>query len=141
MKSDTIRAVDEMHKNGYSCVLCDGNSMYTSRETGVKPLVGFIESDIDFTGFCASDKIVGKATAMLYVILNVSEVYAEVMSEDGLQMLQKHGITAYYGTLVGEIQNRMKNDICPMDKAVGGLTEPAEGLTAIKNKMAEMNIK
>ncbi len=140
MRSDTRTASETMHKHGYSCVLCKGDILYTSNETGVKPLLGFIEKN-NCCGFCAADKIVGKAAAMLYIILGVTEVYADVMSEAGSQMLTSHGITAYYGTLTKEIRNRQDTDICPMDKAVLNISDPAEAYAAIKKRLSEMNMK
>ena len=49
-----------------TCVLSDGNRLIKSRERGVKPLIGFIESGKSFKGFTAADKVVGKAAALLY---------------------------------------------------------------------------
>lgn len=137
MKSDTLNAKEIMQKNGYSCVLCSGEVIYTSGERGVKPLLGFIEKD-NCRGFCAADKIIGKAAAMLYVILGVSEVYADVMSEAGLNILTEHEISAHYDTLTKEIRNRQDTDICPMDKAVQNISEPLDALEAIKKRLSEM---
>lgn len=136
MRNDTIKAKEILEQGHYTCVLCKGTITYTSTESGVKPLLSMIEMNTKYTGFCAADKIVGKAAAMLYVVLGVTEVYSDVMSEDGLQMLQKHHISAYYDTLVKEIRNRVNTDICPMDKAVKNITNPKEGLKAIKEKIS-----
>ena len=66
--------------------------MYSSTERGVKPLLDFIENGPNLRGFSAADKIVGKAAALLYVLLGVKEVYAPVMSETALYTLAHNGI-------------------------------------------------
>lgn len=138
MKSDTIRAKEIMETHNFTCVLCKDDIMYTSSERGVKPLLNFIENNINCAGLCAADKIVGKAAAMLYVLLGVDEVYADVMSEAGIKMLNEHNIKPYYNTSVKSIRNRKNTGICPMEETVQFLSIPEEGLKAIKNKLAQL---
>lgn len=138
MKSDLEKSKEIFASGDYTCVLCKGEAVYTSKERGVKPLIMWLESGTDFTGFCASDKIVGKAAAMIYALLKVENVYAPVMSEEGARVLRKHGITPIYDTLVKEIRNRMDTGICPMEEAVKDIENPSEALNAIKQKIKQM---
>ena len=55
--------------------------MLTSTERGVKPLLQWLDGENRVKGFSAVDKVVGRAAAFLYVLLEVKEVYAGVMSE------------------------------------------------------------
>lgn len=55
--------------------------MLTSTERGVKPLLQWLDGENSVKGFSAVDKVVGRAAAFLYVLLEVKEVYAGVMSE------------------------------------------------------------
>ena len=43
------------------------------------------------------DKVVGRAAAFLYVLLEVKEIYAGVMSEGAADVLSKYGICSGYG--------------------------------------------
>ena len=138
MKSDLEKS-KEIFKNGdYTCVLCKDEITYTSTERGLKPLITWLENGTDLTGVSASDKIVGKAAAMVYSLLKVDSVYAPVMSEDGAKTLEKSGITPLYDTLVKEIRNRLNTGLCPMEETVKNISEPKKALAAIKQKIKQM---
>ena len=74
------KAKETLESGGYTCVLTDGTIVYTSKLRGVKPLVQFLESGTIPSGFSAADKVIGRATAYLYVLLGVREVYAQIIS-------------------------------------------------------------
>ena len=93
----------------------------------------------DVGGWSAADRIVGKAAAMLYVLLGVGEVHAEVMSEDALSLLAAHGISAECEVRSRTIKNRAGTDSCPMEKAVGGIADPAAAACAIGAKLDELS--
>lgn len=125
---------------GYTCVLRRNDTLYTAAERGVKPLVRWLADGIDTAGFSAADKVVGRATAYLYVLLGVKEVWAAVMSEAAAEVLHRHGIAASQDKLVKNIINRTGTGICPFEEAVLNIHTPEEALTAIRQKMAQMNI-
>lgn len=129
-----------LEENGYTCVLRKGDILHTATERGVKPLVRWLTEGIDVRGFSAADKVVGKATAYLYVLLGVKEVYAHIMSVSARDVLTRHGITAASGKLVENIINRRGDGICPFEAAVLNIHTPEEALTAIRAKMTEMGI-
>lgn len=125
---------------GYTCVLRRGEQEYVSTLRGVKPLVQWVESDLDLRGFSAADKVVGKATAYLYVLLGIRALYAHVISVSALEVLKAHGIDVEYGTLAEHIINRAGDGICPFEAAVMDIHEPQSAYTAIRTKMRQMNI-
>ena len=125
---------------GFTCVLRNNETVYTATERGVKPLVRWLTEGIDARGFTAADKVVGRATAYLYVLLGVREVWAAVMSEAAAEVLSRHGIAASQGKLVPNIINRAGTGICPFEEAVLEIHDPQGALTAIRAKMAQMNI-
>lgn len=125
----------------YTCVLSDGVKAYTSGERGVKPLVHFIEKENLPHGLFAADKVVGKATAYLYVILKIRGLYAKVISEPAVKVLQQHGIALKYDTLVPNIINRTQNGICPFEEAVLLQENAEDAYNTIIEKMKEMNIE
>lgn len=127
-------------EGNYTCVLHKQDTIYTATERGVKPLVRWLTEGIDVRGFSAADKVVGRATAYLYVLLGVREVWAAVMSEAAAEVLHRHGIAASQDKLVPNIINRAGTGICPFEEAVLNIQTPAEALTAIRQKMAQMNI-
>ena len=100
MKGDWERAAGLLAARGYTCVLCKGEKVYTSTARGVGPLIRWLDEKTDLNGFCAADKVVGKAAAALYVLLGVAAVYAPVMSGMAVQMLEEHGIEVRYDQCV-----------------------------------------
>lgn len=129
-----------LEENRCTCVLRRGDTVYTATERGVKPLVRWLTQGTDLRGFSAADKVVGRATAYLYVLLGVEEVWAAVMSEAAAEVLRRHGITAAQDQLVPNIINRTGTGICPFEEAVLNIHTPEEALTAIRAKMLEMHI-
>ena len=134
------KAKEFLLSGNYTCVLYKENDVYTSTLRGVKPIVQWLESDLDFHGYFAADKVVGKATAFLYSLLGVRAVYAHVISRSALEVLQAQNIDAEYGTLVDYIINRRGDGICPFESAVLEVHDPQEAYNTIKDKMKEMNI-
>ena len=119
---------------GYTCVLCRGEKIYTATARGVRPLVDWLDSGLDLMGFSAADKVVGRATAFLYVLLGVRKVHALVMSTPAKNALEENGITALCDREVPGIINRRGDGPCPFEEAVLGIADPMDALTAIRKK-------
>ena len=140
MKSDLQKAKEIMETYGDTCVLCRGDVVFTSTERGIKPLVEFIDNHTDMKGFSAADKIVGKAAAMLYVILGVKAVYSPVMSETAAEVFKNYNIVYECDELTQNIINRNGNGICPMEETVKNISDPREGFAAVKGRLKNMGI-
>ena len=138
MRTDLERAKQTLARGGHTAVLCREDAVYITDERGVKPLLDWIAAGTDLAGFSAADKAVGKAAALLYVLLGVREVYAPLMSEPARRALEGHGITAGWGQLVPAIRNRSGDGLCPMEQAVWEIEEPEAALAAIRAKLAQM---
>lgn len=127
-------------EQGYTCVIIkNGKTVFSSRESGIKPLIDAIDSRLDVRGCTAADKIVGKAAALLYAYMCIEAVYADVMSKDGLSILQSRGIKAEYKILTDKIINRKGTDICPMEKAVAEISDPSQALRALAKAAGKYN--
>ena len=137
--NNLMNAKEILLSGGYTCVLIKDERIYTSKERGVKPLIQFFEGKEDLSDFSAADKVVGKATAFLYALLGVKEVYASVISKGALCVLRDYGIDAQYETLTDYIINRKGTDICPFEKAVSDVNEKEEAYRLILSRMKEMN--
>lgn len=131
---------DLLFSGEYTCVLSDGNKIYTSDLRGVRPLVKWYTDKMDFAGFSAADKVVGKATAFLYVLLKVKYVYADVLSVSAKKVFDDNGIETGYSTLVPNIINRKGDGICPFEEAVFHTDNPQKAYEIIIEKMKELNI-
>ncbi len=121
-----------------TCVLCHGEILYTSEKRGIAPMMDFLDAGYTMTGFSAADRIVGRAAAMLFVLAGVRWLYADVMSEGALAVLQTHGIGASYGTLTPCIINRKGSGQCPMEEAVQAISDPAQAREAIRRTLQRL---
>lgn len=135
-----MEAKEILVSGSYTCVLTDGAEVHTSFDRGVKPLVRFLESGKIPAGLSAADKVVGRATAYLYVLLRVKEVYSQIISQPAVEVLRENGINVTYDKLVPNIINRKGDGICPFEAAVMEIKAPDRAYAAIRAKMKEMNI-
>ncbi len=138
--SDLIKAKELLSLGEYTCVLIKNDKTYTSLLRGVKPLVKWYADGVNLSNFSAADKVVGKATAFLYTLLDVKEVFAKVMSVSAKAVLEEKGIKAEYESLVPNIINRKGDGICPFEEAVLKAENKNEAYEIIRHKMQEMGI-
>ena len=138
MSGDTVSAKKVLEEKGYTCVLQKGEDICFSFDHGVKPLLAWIDEGRDFTGYGAADQVVGKAAALLYVLLGVRDLYGQVISDPAIQVLEDHGVAYAYDKRVPYIINRMKNGMCPMEQTVLDISDPKEAVTALKNNVMSM---
>ena len=138
MTTNMTKARTLLDTGAYTCAVCREDILYTATARGVKPLLSWLDEGLDLTGFSAADRVVGRATAFLYVLLGVEAVYANVMSRPAAQVLESCGICASWGTQVDGIINRAGTGPCPFEAAVLNTQTPQEALAAIREKMAAM---
>ena len=136
--SDIEKAKELLKSEGFTCVMCKGKTLYTSEKRGVVPALEKLEQNIELKGFSVADKVIGKAAAMLFHLAGISVLYGEIMSVPAKEYLEKTGIEFSYGMLIDRIINRNGDGLCPMETAVSGISDPDEGLRAIKNKLIEL---
>lgn len=139
--SDIEKAKKLLSGGNFTCVLCKGDTSYTSTGKGVSPMLTFLENGTELRGFSAADKIVGKAAAMLFVCAGVAEVFAEIMSESARDYLKARGIACSYEILTEKIINRKGDGLCPMELAVMDIDDERLGFSAIKNRFDELRRK
>ena len=128
-------AIDLLNKHEATCVVLVGDTSIIRHDRGVKPLLDFIDEKYNIKGAVVADKVVGKAAAMLYVLLEIKELYACVISEPALEVLQKNGINVTYGEKVSMIRNRTDTGFCPMEQSVLKIDIPTKALNAIRNTL------
>ncbi len=139
MKDETQKAVSILKEGSYTCVLCKESEMYTSEQRGVRPLLDWLNDGIPKDGFCAADKVIGKASAFIYVLLGVSEVWGGVVSEGAISVLEKYSIGCTFEKKVPSIRNRSDTGMCPMEESVLGIDEPEAALKAVERKLDELS--
>lgn len=136
--NDLKKAKEHLAQQGCTCVLCLGDHIIESHLRGVTPLLRLLDSGRDLTGYCAADKVVGKATAMLYRLLGVRSVWGAVMSKGAIEALQAGGIEAHWEQQVDHIVNRTGTGPCPMEAATAQIDDPSAALTAIRHTLKKL---
>ena len=125
------KARKALENSNCTCVFCNGDIVLTDNRRGVQPLLDLLKGELDLSAYSAADKVVGKAAAYLYCLLKVKSLYAAVLSQPALEVLNRHGIPVTYGILVPAIENRTKTGFCPMESAVLDIHTPEEALEVI----------
>lgn len=133
---DLIKARQLLEEKGCTCVLCRGAAVRISHHRGVRPLMELLEEDV--AGFCAADKVVGKATALLYCLLGIKALWAGVISDAALEVLEAHGIPVQWESRVPQIRNRQNTGRCPMEQATEHISDPKDAPAAIQAKLDEL---
>ena len=135
MEKDFQKAKEEYNSGKYTLVICKDEDIIKSDITGIRPVMTLIDSKKDYKGYSAADKIVGRAAAFLYTLLQVKNLYGETMSKGAVEILKNAGIYYEYKTLTDYIENRQKTGMCPMDEAVKDIDNPKDAYEAIRNKI------
>lgn len=135
------KAASMLEEQGLTLAAVKGNETITSRERGVKPLLELIDDGKSLEGYSAADKVVGTAAAYLYVLLEVKELYAGVISQKAIDVLKKYGIQIEYHTLAEAIINRSGTGYCPMETAVSDAVSPENAFELIRAKLKELSGK
>lgn len=138
MNNDLEHAIDILAAGQYTCVLCKSGTVHTSTSRGIRPLLELLDSGNSYQGYSAADKVVGKATAFLYILLGVEALHAQVISEMAIQLLQKYQIPASWNTVVPAIANRTKTGFCPMETAVQSIDSPEKALVALRTALLKL---
>jgi len=138
---DNLSKARELLVGERTCVLCRGEEVYFTDQRGVRPLLTWLDQGLQGEGFSAADRVVGRATAFLYCLLGVKEVYARVMSTPAMEVLRANNITALCDREVDGIINRRGDGPCPFEAAVLHIREPREALEAIRAQMIRMGIQ
>lgn len=126
--------------NSHRLVIIKNDITVISNERGVKALLNLLDGNTDFHGAYAADKVVGKAAAMIYVLLGIKELYTSVISNGAKDIIESHGILLEYDEAVPYIVNRQGDGVCPMELAVGDEKEPEKAVDKVRARLKELNV-
>lgn len=127
-----------LSESDYTCVICSDTDIQTSTERGVAPLLQWLDYGKELSEYSAADKVVGNGAAFLYILLNIRELHADVISRAAYKTLKDNNIPVTYTTLTEAIRNRDNTGFCPIEAAVREITDPIEALIAIRKKLVDM---
>lgn len=84
------------------------------------------------------DRIIGRAAAVLFAHGGTAAVYGYVMDRAADLELRSKGVQTRANTLTECIINRSGNDICPMEKAILGVTDPLDAIVRLRAAYASL---
>ena len=128
---------ERLEAQNLTCIVQKDDRILISRLRGICPLLDLIKQRENLHSACAADRIVGKAAAMLYVLMGVKGVFAEVLSKSGLAVLKNYGIYVEYATLTPNIKSRDGIGLCPMEQTVLTIDEPSAAYVALAKKVEQ----
>lgn len=132
------RAKELLKSSESTCVCCSDEETLISKKRGVAPLIEWLDEGKNLKEYSAADKVVGNGAAFLYILLEVKELYANVISKSALETLNRYQIASTYDILTEAIRNRENTGFCPIETAVVGITSPDKALNAIRSRLNKM---
>jgi len=119
--------MNHLELGNHTCVVrTSTGELLRSDERGIRPPLQWLREDPSLLrGAEVSDKVIGKAAALLFRYGGVKSVWAERMSEAAAAFLAAQGIVYAYDELVPAILNREGTGLCPMEQRALALDDPA----------------
>ncbi len=104
-------------KGATLAIVKEGRVLFESDSSGIRGLLQAIEKlGKEMAGSSVADKVVGRAAALLLAHSSVREVYASVLSREGLKVLEENHIKIEHENLVQIILDQTGKKICPFEK-------------------------
>jgi len=115
-------------------VVKNGELIYKSQEKGIKPMYFLAVNEKGILkGTSIADKVIGKGAAMLCSYIGAKELYAQLISEGAIEVLEEENIVYTYDRICPYIKNREKSDMCPVEKIATESKNVEELLDRIKD--------
>ena len=106
----------ELREGKSNCIIVKGDDTLKFSLPGVKTLMTLLKEDPSLLkGSIVLDKVVGKGAAALMILGGVTQIYAELISEHAIKLLDTTDIKFSYGERVPFIENRFKTGLCPIE--------------------------
>lgn len=132
--------IDRLHAEQCSCVVGSGDAVRTFRGRGVQDLWRLLHEEPELLrGAFVADKVVGKGAAALMIAGGVAELFADVISEQALDLLARSDVRVTYAAAVPHIVNRAHTGWCPVETLCRDCRTAAECLPRIEEFIRQMN--
>lgn len=108
---------ERLYSKNASLVVCYSNGeikeYYQDRVKDIKDILS--ENADALKGAVIADKVIGKLAGSLLTVAGVKEIYADVLSEYAIPVLEENHIGYEYKTKVEFIVNKDNTGMCPME--------------------------
>ncbi len=138
MSSNLEKAAALLRNGNLTFAAVNGEKTLTSVKRGIRPILELLDSGAKLHGFSVADKVIGKAAAFIYILLEPDEIFADVISSQALKELENYNVKISFTTLTEAVRNRDNTGYCPMETAVKNAGSPDEALILIRKKLSEI---
>lgn len=91
----------------------DYKEYYQDRIKDIKEILQ--NNNLALQGATIADKVIGKVAGSILTSAGVKEIYADIISEYAVPVLENNNVKYEYKELVQYIQNNDKTGMCPME--------------------------
>jgi len=135
MNTDLEIAKKRLTENRVSLsIVKEGKILFESRSHGLKDLFGAVNKlGTSLRNASIADQIVGKAAAFLFVYSRVNSVFAVTIGEKGLKLLEQNHVSAEFRSIVPNVLNKERTDVCPFEKMVLNCRDAKEVFGILEN--------
>lgn len=108
---------EKLYETNASLVVLYANgeckAYYQNRINDIKDILK--EDELALKDAIIADKVIGKVAGSILTVAGVKEIYADVMSQYAIPVLEENHIKYEYKKLTDYVQNNDKTGMCPME--------------------------
>lgn len=138
MSGDLKLAAKLLEEGNTLVVVRDGRTLFSSRMSGITPLMEALDSNV-LPGSAVADKVIGRAAAMIAVAGEVTSLYCTVMSQEAVEVLAQAGILYCSQKVVPIILDQRKTRRCPVEAATEFTVIPEKGVNAVRHLLEDLH--
>lgn len=108
---------ETLHQKSASLVVCyENGNIKEYYQDRIKDIKNILKEDSNaLKGAIIADKVIGKVASSILTVAGVKEIYADVISEYAIPVLEENNIKYEYNEKVDFIRNRDNTGMCPME--------------------------
>ncbi len=136
------RVINALYGNSCSLVVAstDG-ALATYYRQGVRDLMYLLENEPALLrGATIADKVIGRAAAGIVAMAGVRRIYAAVLSDKAIPVLEEAGIDYVWGRRVKAIVIPKGDNRCPLEQITANEHSPAEIVAALRHHWQQLAI-
>ncbi|MFI3295407.1 MAG: DUF1893 domain-containing protein [Rikenellaceae bacterium] len=113
---DILQLIERLHHGAHSLVVAQGSEFRCFDGRGVGDVYELSIGEPSFLrGSMLADKVIGVGAASIMILSGVREVYADVISQRALALLEREGVVVSHAQVVPYIINRLGDGQCPLE--------------------------
>lgn len=114
-------------------IVKEGEVLFETDSPGIGGFLNAIEAiGKGLSGSSVADRIVGRAIALLCVYSRVKEVFAVVLSREGLKVFEEHGVRCEFENIVPNIRDAKGARTCPYERLASTISSPDEAYEKLR---------